>query len=68
MKNFIKRIKDAYNYDYAWANEPLFFKVFLMILGLFGGLLMLLYMMVVAVTVPLWIVPYMIYWIRRNKK
>lgn len=68
MKAFIKRLKEAFKYDHVYDTEPLPIKI---IVGTFTGFYMiflLAFMMVLVVTVPLWIVPYMIYWIRRNKE
>ena len=67
MGKFIERIRDAYNYDYAWENEPLFFKAFMVIAVVPYWLLKLVYCSVVGVTFPLWIVPYAIWWTKKNK-
>lgn len=68
MKEFIERMREAYIYDYAWSNEPLFFKVFMFVSILIGFILKVIYCVVVAVTIPLWIVPYIIYFTRRSRK
>lgn len=67
MRDFIERVRKAYNSPSAWDREPLFFKTFMWVLIVVGGILKLIYCAVVSVTIPLWIVPYIIYSTRRNK-
>lgn len=68
MKAFFERIEKAYNSQGAWNREPLFFKVFMIFAVLVWGLLKVVYCILAFITVPLWIVPYMIFWIRKEKK
>ena len=68
MRDFIERIRRAYNYKSAWDKEPLFFKTFMWVLVIVSLILQLIYCVVVAVTIPIWIVPYIIYTTRGSKK
>ena len=61
MKNFIKRIKDDFEYYELYEREPLFFKAFLWFVMFFV-------FTVDFITVPLWIILYAIYWCCKNKK
>lgn len=67
MRKFIDRMRDAYEYDWAWANEPLFIKAFLIVMVIPCWLLKVIFAIIAGVTSPLWIVPYAIWWTRKNK-
>ena len=67
MREFIERVRKAYYSPSAWDSEPLFFKTFMWVLAIVGLILSAIYCIVVAVTIPLWIVPYIIYYTRRRK-
>ena len=67
MKKFIKRIKDAYQYQWAWEQEPWFFKAFMVAFIIPYWLLKAVFVVVAGLTSPLWIVPYTIWWIKNNK-
>lgn len=67
MKRFIKRIKDAYNNEIDYKREPLFFKCFLWFTYIPFCIFYALGVLVIFVTVPLWIVPYAICWIRSKR-
>lgn len=68
MRDFIKRIRDAYEYEWAWRNEPIFFKAFMIAIVTPYWVFKTIYAIVAFVTSPLWIVPYAIWWTRRNRK
>jgi hypothetical protein len=68
MERFIKRMKDAWNNLEAYDREPLFFKVFMFFAICVGLLCKLAYCIVIFFTVPLWIVPYVIYWCKKGYK
>lgn len=68
MGAFFNRLKEAFKYEYVYDDEPLPIKI---IVGVFACIYMILalaFLMVSVVTVPLWIIPYMIYWIKKEKK
>ena len=67
MQKFIERIKHAWDSQYAWTREPLFFKAFMVVLTSLYGLFKLIFAIVTGITSPLWIVPYAIYWTNKNK-
>ncbi len=68
MKKFIKRIEDAYRYEWAWVSEPWFFKAFLITFVIPYWLFKAVFVVVTGLTSPLWIVPYAILWIKKNKE
>ena len=68
MKDFIKRVSNALIYEDSFVIEPLFFKVFVFFVGVFVGLFAIFFCVAAFITVPLWIVPYTIYWCHKNKK
>ena len=68
MKAFINRLKEAFKYEHVYDTEPLPIKI---IVGTFTGfciLFFLVFMLILVATIPLWIIPYMIYWIKKEKK
>lgn len=65
MKDFIKRIKDDYEYDWKYDEEPVYFKAFLWFALLWYEVGKFLFGVLCFVTVPIWILPYFIWW---NKK
>jgi hypothetical protein len=68
MKAFFNRLKEAFKYEYVYDNEPFPIQI---IVGTFTGfymLFLLAFMLILVATVPLWIIPYMIYWIKKEKK
>ena len=67
MREFIRRVERAYNSQSAWDREPLFFKTLMWVLVIIGVILKAIYCIIVAVTIPVWIVPYIIYSTRRNR-
>ena len=67
MRDFIKRVRRAYDSQSAWDSEPLFFKTLMWVIVVLGLILKAIYCVVVAVTIPLWVVPYIIYSTRRNR-
>lgn len=66
MKEFINRVREAYEYDWAWVNEPLFFKAFLVAFFIPMQVFKFIYAIVVGITFPLWIVPYVIWWKKKG--
>lgn len=68
MKQFIDRVREAFDSEYAWAREPLFFKTFVAVFAVVLFILKVIYCFIVAVTIPLWVVPYIIYYTRRSRK
>lgn len=66
MKYFIKRIKNDYECEIAYKKEPIYFKAFLWFAVLVCGIVVFLFGAVCFVTVPIWIIPYFIWW--RNKE
>jgi hypothetical protein len=67
MKKFIERIRDAYEYQWAWQMEPWFFKAFMVALIIPYALFKVVLVVVTGLTSPLWIVPYAIWWTKKNK-
>ena len=68
MRDFIERIKNDWNDEWAYKQEPLFFKAFLWPAIAIYWIAKVIFVILAGATSPLWIVPYMIYWIRKNKK
>lgn len=68
MKAFFERIREDYNHSYAYEVEPLFFKAFLWVLFTVQIIVKFIYVTLAAIFSPLWIVPYMIYCARKDKK
>ena len=67
MKDFIERVRKAYNDDFYIVDEPLFFQSFVVVLYLVVQIVKALYCIVAAITVPVWIAPYIIYTCVRNR-
>ena len=67
MKKFIERIRDAYENQWAWQREPWFFKAFMVTFFIPYLLFKVVLVVVVGLTSPLWIVPYAIWWTKKNK-
>lgn len=67
MKKFIERIKNAYNYEHCFDQEPIYFQAFIMFGTLLYWIGKTIFTIMVAVTSPIWIIPYAIYWIKNNK-
>lgn len=67
MKEFIERIKDDWEYETEFNREPFYFKVFLFFVFLFYFIFKGVYAVLCFVTVPIWILPYYIFWKNRNK-
>ena len=68
MRDFIERIKNDWNDEWAYKQEPLFFKAFLWPAMIIYWIVKVIFIILAGITSPLWIVPYMIVWIRKNKK
>ena len=68
MKDFIERVRNAYNYEWHWDKEPLFFKTFVVVVVLISLIVKAIYCIVAAITIPVWIVPYIIYTYIRNRR
>lgn len=68
MRRFIDRIHEAKEYDYAWATASLPLKVIVLAVSFFETLLQGFIVIAMTITLPLWIVPYVVIWNRRNKK
>ena len=68
MRKFIDRIREAKEYDYAWATASLPLKVIVFAALFFETLLQVFIIIAMTITLPLWIVPYVVIWNRRNKK
>lgn len=68
MKDFIERVRKAYNIDFYFVDEPLFFRSFVVVLFLVVNIIKAIYCIVAAITVPVWIVPYIIYTCVRNRR
>lgn len=68
MKAFIKRFKEAFEYEWAYDDESFPMKILVGVFTLFYMIFSLVFILVAVITVPLWAVPYIIYCIRRNKK
>lgn len=68
MKEFIERIKDDWNKETFYNDEPLYFKVFLFFIGMFYLILKAVYIVLCFVTVPIWILPYYIFWKRKGRE
>lgn len=67
MKKFVERIKNAYNDEWHFDREPLFFKAFIVFGSIFYWIGSIIFGIIAAVTSPIWIIPYAIYWIKNNK-
>ena len=67
MKDFIERVRKAYNSDFYFGEEPLFFQSFVVVLYLVVLIVKAIYCAVAAITVPVWIAPYIIYTCVRNR-
>lgn len=61
MEDFINRIKKDFEYASHYDREPLFFKVFLWFVLVTVGIIKIIYCAVVLISIPLWIIPYMVY-------
>lgn len=68
MKEFIKRVKEAYNDQGAWNQETFQFKILMWFLVTVWFIVVGIYSIIAFVTTPIWIVPYVIYSIRRDKR
>ena len=68
MKDFIDRIKKDFEFVSHYDRESLFFKVFLWIAYITVGVAKIIYCVVVLISIPLWIIPYMVYWCHKRKK
>lgn len=67
MRAFFKRLKEAYKYEYVYDTEPLPIKIIVGVFTCVYMIFLLVFVCILAVTVPLWIIPYMIYWIKKEK-
>jgi hypothetical protein len=65
MKLFVERIKNDFDYEWAYSREPVYFKTFLWFLLFWGLIVKGLFCVLLFVTVPIWILPYFVWW---NKK
>lgn len=68
MKAFIERLKNAYKYEWAYDDEPLPIQIIVGVFTCIYMILLFVYIVVLAVTCPLWVIPYAIYWIKKEKK
>lgn len=68
MRKLINRIHEAMEYDWAWATASLPLKVIVFAVLFFETLLQGFIVIAMTITLPLWIVPYVVIWNRRNKK
>jgi hypothetical protein len=68
MKKFIERFKEAFKYEWVYDEESFPMKILVGVFTAFYMLFGLAFILVTAVTVPLWGIPYIIYCIRRNKE
>ena len=68
MRKFIDRIHEAKEYHYAWATASLPLKFIVFAVSVFETLLQGFIVIAMTITLPLWIVPYVVIWNRRNKK
>lgn len=66
MKYFIKRIKRDLDNDKCYNSEPIYFKSFLYFVVLICFVGKGVFALLSFVTVPIWIIPYFIWW--RNKE
>lgn len=67
MRKFIKRVTNAYQYEHEFDKEPLFFKSFIALLVVLYYIFIFIYAIVAFVTSPLWVIPYAIWWTRKNR-
>lgn len=67
MKEFIYRVKNGLNFERSYDNEPLFFKIFLYFTYVFVIVGKAIFCVACFFTVPIWILPYMIYYCKANK-
>lgn len=67
MKDFIDRIKMSSEYERNFKKEPLFFKVFIIFVWIFEFVGKGIFCILCFLTVPIWIVPYTIWWCQTNK-
>ena len=68
MKAFIKRFKEAFKYEWVYEEESFPMKILVGVFAAFYMIFGLAFILVTVATVPLWGVPYIIYYIRRNKE
>ena len=68
MKKFINRVSNALNYERDFNNEPLYFKVFVVFCFCFRVVAIIIYCVLCFLTVPIWIVPYMVWYCIKHEK
>ena len=61
MRYFLKRFKDAWNDQGTYNCETLYFKIIMCFLVIPYCVFKAVFIIIAFVTVPLWILPYMIY-------
>lgn len=61
MKDFIKRVYNAWNYEADFAKETWLFKMFLYFMCVLSAVFVILFYAATIVTAPLWVIPYIIY-------
>ena len=68
MKEFYKRVRNAWDDNFCFDNETLPFKIFRTFFFTIGFLGFIVFCMAAFFTVPLWGIPYVIYCCYKDKK
>lgn len=67
MSEFINRIKDSMEYQEYYESQPIYFRALVCFIVIFEYIFRVVLFMISFITVPFWIVPYLIYTVVKTK-
>lgn len=67
MSEFINRIKDSMEFQGYYESQPIYFRTLVCFIVIFEYIFQVVFFMISFITVPFWIVPYLIYTVVKTK-